>query len=84
MKRIVLSFIVCFGLLSQVTGQKRISGRSVPVQFSMVESPLESEGSGSSLKEHYMSSLQIADLDSLPDDVPVRPNSVAVTGFPLF
>ena len=54
MKRIVLSFIVCFGLLSQVTGQKRISGRSVPVQFSMVESPLESEGSGSSLKEHYM------------------------------
>ena len=75
-----LLFIVLFyfRFLPQGIGQKRISGRSVSVQFSMVESPLTPEGEGSSLKEHYVSSLQIADLDSLPDDVPIRPNSVAV------
>ncbi|MBP3518793.1 MAG: caspase family protein [Parabacteroides sp.] len=80
MKKIVLTFIVwlCMGFLSQATGQKRISGRSVPVQFSMVESPVKLMESYNSLKAHYMSSLQIADLDSLPDDVPVRPYSVAV------
>ena len=80
MKKITLLFIVLFyfGFLPQGIGQKRISGRSVSVQFSMVESPLTPEGEGSSLKEHYVSSLQIADLDSLPDDVPIRPNTVAV------
>lgn len=80
MKKIALLFIVLFyfGLLPQAIGQKRISGRSVPVQFSMVESPLIPEEAGSSLKEHYVSSLRIVDLDSLPDDVPIRPNSVAV------
>ena len=80
MKKITLLFIVLFyfRFLPQGIGQKRISGRSVSVQFSMVESPLTPEGEGSSLKEHYVSSLQIADLDSLRDDVPIRPNSVAV------
>ena len=75
MKKITLLFIVLFyfRFLPQGIGQKRISGRSVSVQFSMVESPLTPEGEGSSLKEHYVSSLQIADLD-----VPIRPNSVAV------
>lgn len=66
------------GFLPQATAQKRISGRSVPVQFSMIESPVRPDASGSSLKDNYVSSLQIADLDSLPDDVPVRPYSVAI------
>lgn len=81
MKKMVLLFIVllfCFGFLSQLVGQKRISGRSVPVPFSMVESPLRLEGTDNSLKQHYVSSLPIVSLDSLPDDVPVRPYSVAV------
>ena len=51
MKKITLLFIVLFyfGFLPQGIGQKRISGRSVSVQFSMVESPLTPEGEGSSL-----------------------------------
>lgn len=80
MKKVVLLFVAlfCMGAFSPVTGQKRISGRSVPVQFSMVESSYRQEEPGASLKEHYVSSLQLADLDSLPDDVPIRPYSVAV------
>ena len=34
---------VYLGFFSQVIGQKRIFGRSMPVQFSMTTSPMKSE-----------------------------------------
>ena len=80
MEKLILSFILllCLGCLPEATAQKKISGRSVPVQFSMVEPSSKSNVPGGSLKDNYVSSIQVADLDSLPEDVTVRPYSVAV------
>ena len=80
MKKDVLFLVILFsiGFLPQATGQKRISGRSEPVQFSMGESLLVPKESANSLKEYYVPSFQIEDLDSLRVDVPIRPYSVAV------
>ncbi|MCD7848352.1 MAG: caspase family protein [Parabacteroides sp.] len=80
MDKLILSLILLFGFggLSEVAAQKKISGRSVPIQFSMIESSVRQNVQESSLKSNYVSSLQVTDLDSLPDEVAVRPYSVAV------
>lgn len=65
-------------LLSPVAAQKKISGRSVPIRFSMAESFATSKASNRVLKDQYASALQVADLDQLPAGKPVRPYSVAV------
>lgn len=78
--KIVLLFMVLFsfGFLPQVPAQKKLAGRSVPVQFSMIEAPVKPDVSANLLKESYVPSLQIASLDSLLDGVPIRPYSVAI------
>lgn len=64
-------------LIGQVlSAQKTIVGRSVPVQFSMM---LTSENrKAETLKGAYEPVLDIINVDSLPEAVPVRPYSVAV------
>ena len=78
--KILLLFIGLFylGFFSQVIGQKRIFGRSMPVQFSMTTSPMKSENIRPSLKNYYSSSIQIENLDSLPTKTSLRPYSVAI------
>lgn len=73
-------FFVLFSIccLSELAAQKKISGRSAPVQFSLIESPAGQAVSRKSLKDNYTSSLRVKNLDSLPTNVPVRPYSVAV------
>lgn len=74
---LLIGLLSVFFLLPLVA-QKKISGRSVPVQFSMVESSAGFQSSSPTLKNQYASSLQLADLDSLSAQIAVRPYSVAV------
>lgn len=80
MKRIFcLCFLIfCLLCVMELTAQKKIYGRSEPVRFSLIMSPDGSVSSRKSLREHYMSSFQSANLDSLPSPVSIRPYSVAV------
>lgn len=79
MKKIGLLLVfICICPWNSLVAQKRISGRSLPVRFSMIEPMVEQGYSRKTLKDNYVFSLHPDNLDSLPANRQIRPYSVAV------
>lgn len=74
----LLLVLICLCLWSGLVAQKKISGRSLPVRFSMMETAIKQGNTRKVLKDNYVFSLYPDNLDSLPVGRQVRPYSVAV------
>lgn len=81
MRNYFLKIVLCFQCLLFifcVSAQKKISGRSNPMQFSFISVKETAPDSKQSIQYRYFSDIDFFDIDSLPDAVPVIPHSVAV------
>lgn len=77
MRRVYGLLLICLYIQFGLWAQKKISGCSVPVQFSMTVTN-DSGKTRKALKDDYTFSLQLSSLDSLPESKPTRRYSVAV------
>lgn len=78
MKELRLFFLLaCICCFPELLAQKKVSGRSAPVQFRMMKAT-DSSKPRQTLKDNYAFSLQVDHLDSLSVQKPLRPYSVAI------
>lgn len=77
MKKVVFC-LACFWIFFCADAQKKITGRSAPIQFNF--SPLSDTTTETTplLKSNYFSNREFFPIDSLPQAVPIVPYSVAI------